>query len=160
LAFRYDPDVYYLSYGKLTNQLILVNELLYFWATFFVKVSIALTLLRIIIDRAYRYFLYTLLLVGLVITVFAFFWALFFCTPASYFWDHVLGQAGDCKPAYSLRAIHYAQSSWVLIADILLGLIFPLLLLWSSLMERRMKILVWCLLAFGSVSVALLCQAI
>jgi hypothetical protein len=131
-------------------KLVLIGEILYLTATYLVKVSIAFTLFRIVTAKPHRYTIYTLLLIGAILTTITCFWAFFLCSPVNYFWDRFRGSAGSCKSIRTLMAVHFVQASWTLISDLTLGLVIPGLVLWDSLMERRTKILVWFLLGFGS----------
>ncbi|CEL00762.1 hypothetical protein ASPCAL00358 [Aspergillus calidoustus] len=132
--------------------LVLIGEILYLTATYLVKVSIAFTLFRIVTAKPHRYTIYTLLLIGAILTTITCFWAFFLCSPVNYFWDRFRGAVGSCKSIRTLMAVHFVQASWTLISDLTLGLVIPGLVLWDSLMERRTKILVWFLLGFGSLA--------
>ncbi|KAL2782407.1 hypothetical protein BJX66DRAFT_345861 [Aspergillus keveii] len=132
--------------------LVLIGEVLYLISTYLVKVSVAFTLFRIVTAKAHRYTIYTLLLIGAILTTIACFWAVFLCKPVNHFWDRFRGTAGSCKSIRTLMAVHLVQASWTLISDLTLGLVIPGLVLWDSLMERRTKILVWFLLGFGSLA--------
>jgi hypothetical protein len=89
------------------------------------------------------------------------------CDPVSYFWtqgkeftsspiagnETITGAHGSCKPLRASIAIAVVHAAWALIADIILGLVLPTIILWSSQMRIRVKLSVGVLLGLGSVYV-------
>ncbi|KAJ0416863.1 hypothetical protein BJY00DRAFT_316423 [Aspergillus carlsbadensis] len=161
---RYSSEV---SPGDYENGLktVFIGELLYFTTNLLVKLSFIFTLSRIVTIPSHRLTLYILAGSGFVVTIFTFFWAVFFCDPVRYFWTqkhdfapqedglgmhtHVLG---SCKPISALMAVVIVHAAWTLIADLTLGLVLPVLILWSSQMRTRVKVSVGVLLGVGSVA--------
>jgi hypothetical protein len=148
------------------NKTVFIGELLYFTTNLLVKLSIIFTLSRIVTTPAHRLTLYILAGSGFVVTIFTFFWAVFYCDPVRYFWtqrhDFALGEegpamgsdvSGSCKPISAVMAVVIVHASWTLIADLTLGLVLPVLILWSSQMRTRVKVSVGVLLGVGSVYV-------
>jgi hypothetical protein len=102
--------------------------------------------------------------------MFTFFWAVFYCDPVRYFWTQrhnfaptsnglngrdTRGEtvSGSCKPIKALMAVVIVHAVWTLVADVMLGLVLPVLILWSSQMRTRVKVSVGVLLGVGSVYV-------
>ncbi|KAL2797426.1 hypothetical protein BJX66DRAFT_335047 [Aspergillus keveii] len=135
-------------------KLILLGELFYFLTTYLAKLSFIFTLCRIMISKVHSYTLYLLTLTGAVISIFAWFWVLFFCKPIQYFWEQVSDSNGEgsCKSISSQGIILTIHAAWVLVADITLGLVLPVLLLWNSKMHHKMRASVYFLLGVGSVA--------
>ncbi|OJJ07742.1 hypothetical protein ASPVEDRAFT_155526 [Aspergillus versicolor CBS 583.65] len=132
----------------------LAAQLLYFPATYIIKLSFALTLSRVVPSRGYVYSLYLLGGIGLVCTIFACFWIVFFCTPTPFAWDEITYLTSDygCKGISSYIALSLSHATWVLIADVTLGCVIPVLLLRGALMSRMTKFTVYILLGAGSVA--------
>ncbi|CEL11018.1 hypothetical protein ASPCAL14125 [Aspergillus calidoustus] len=135
-------------------KVILVGELFYFLTTYLAKLSFIFTLFRIVISKAHSYTLYLLTISGAAISIFAWFWVLFFCKPVQYFWEQVVDieGGGSCKSVSSQGIVITIHAAWVLIADMTLGLGLPILLLWNSKMHRKMRASVYFLLGISSVA--------
>jgi hypothetical protein len=136
------------------HQIVFVGELLCFVATYLIKLSFVFTLLRIVVYRAHRVVLFTLLAAGLTVTLVGWFWALFFCQPVRYFWAQAGPDPSDgsCKSIASLMSVLLAHAAWTLVADVILGVVIPTALLWESSMQWKLKASVYVLLGLGSVS--------
>ncbi|KAL2830998.1 hypothetical protein BJY01DRAFT_254417 [Aspergillus pseudoustus] len=139
-------------------KIIIIGELFYIMTTYLAKLSFTFTLHNIVMERPHMYILYLLIAMGTVISVFAWFWILFFCNPVQFFWEQVAASSerpihGSCKSNASLAAVFAVHASWVLLTDITLGLILPVLILWNIQMHRKMKASVYLLLGIGLVSI-------
>ncbi|KAL3457546.1 hypothetical protein BJX64DRAFT_293036 [Aspergillus heterothallicus] len=130
-----------------------LGELFYFISTYLAKLSFVFTLFRIVSERTHAQILYLLMISGGIITVVAWFWFIFLCTPVQYFWEQVGGPdiPGSCKPLSSLWVLLIIHPAWVLLADITLGLVIPVLILWNLNMRRKVKASVYILLGVGFV---------
>lgn len=131
-------------------------QLIYIPATFLIKLSFVFTLLRFVVGRrGYHYALYALIASGIVISLFTWFWMLFFCHPISYLWRFLLGPEaageGSCKSVLSAKVAMLTQAAWALMTDLSLGLIIPTLLLWRLHIHTKVKASVLILLDVGSV---------
>ncbi|KAL6228815.1 hypothetical protein BDW75DRAFT_246300 [Aspergillus navahoensis] len=137
--------------GKRT---VLICQLLYFVSTYLIKLSFIFTLLRIVTERRYTYTLYVGIASGAVITILTWFWLLFFCNPISYFWRKQPSPdvQGHCKPLASLTILTIIHGSWILLADLTLGIVIPALLLSKLQMHPRSKLSVLGLLGLGSIA--------
>ncbi|KAL3454422.1 hypothetical protein BJX65DRAFT_260484 [Aspergillus insuetus] len=147
-------------------KMVFIGELLYFITTYLVKLSFIFTLFRIVTIYTHRITLYLLMASGFVVTVFTFFWAVFFCNPVRFFWtqakdlagtttNEAVGgkqEGGSCKPTTALMIVVIIHAAWTLIADLILGPVLPVIILWPSRMRMRVKVSVGVLLGLGSVA--------
>ncbi|KAL2841842.1 hypothetical protein BJY01DRAFT_249338 [Aspergillus pseudoustus] len=132
-------------------KVVMIGSLFYFLTTYLAKLSFIFTLFRIVTKRSHSCILHLFIITGAVITVFAWFWVLFFCEPVQFFWEQLAspGIAGSCKAVSSLGAVLTIHAVWVLLADLTLGLVLPVLILWNSQLPRKMKASVYLLLGIG-----------
>lgn len=134
------------------NQTLFLEELFYLVGTGIIKVSFALTLLRIVTSRVHIFVLHAMIAMVTIITVFHFFWTLLLCKPMSYTWDRaVYPERGSCENFTSLIIVVYTHSAVMLAADFTLGFIMPLLVLHPLQMRRNLKIIAYISLGIGSV---------
>jgi hypothetical protein len=125
--------------------------MLYIWASAIAKISIAVALLRLTVQKSHRIILWAI--IGIVIVIGLVFWLilLFDCIPVSYFWDRVDPTAtGTCLTTDILLAIAYLYSSLTIVCDFSLG-ILPVILVWNLQMNYRVKIAVGGILSLGAV---------
>ncbi|TQB72756.1 hypothetical protein MPDQ_006472 [Monascus purpureus] len=122
-------------------RVIFACLLLYYTGTYMMKLSFIFTLHRIVQNKKYyRYTLYLLIFTGLVITLVIMFWVLFFCRPVSYFWRQVADpDGGSCRAINKMTIASVVHACWILVADIMLGLVLPVLLLRQLQMNIRTK---------------------
>lgn len=127
--------------------------MLYPVATYMVKQSFMATLFRITRGRVYIVSLYVILGAGIVSTVFIFLWYLLACRPMRFYWEQTTDPnlQGSCRRVSDLTVVSLVHAGWNLIADLLLGLVIPALLLRSIQMQWRTKISALALLSLGSV---------
>ncbi|KAL2837829.1 hypothetical protein BJX68DRAFT_249494 [Aspergillus pseudodeflectus] len=167
VAISYTVGLLLYGVGKQTSEvdqesyvvglkIVFIGELLYFVATYLIKMSFAFTLLVCLLNQV---ILFSLLGSGLIVTLIAWFWALFFCRPVQYFWEQAGPQQagpdpvqGSCKNISSLMGVLLAHAAWTLVADVTLGMVLPITLLWGSPMHWKLKISVYALLGLGSIA--------
>ena len=102
------------------------------------------------IKKWYRYILYILIITGAGLTLFVIFGLAFFCHPANFFWDMYDGtEHGECRPIHQLSIGSIVYSCWVLIADSVLGLVLPIVLLKDLQMDKRTKFSILCILGLS-----------
>lgn len=147
--------------GNNGYQDFFICELLYVTATCLIKISFCLTLLRISNVKGQVYSVYAVLTIVVVFSLFYFFFILSTCQPVSHFWLQFLGQVGKCRSTKSIVYATYAHGVVMSGADLVLAII-PCFLVWSLQMNRKAKITVASLLAFGSLYVPdlELCEAL
>lgn len=120
------------------------------------KLSFTWTLFRIIQTRIQHIVLYVLIVSGTSMLIAAVIQALLFCHPFPYAWQRVanITTEGSCHSFWTLKAMTIVHAAWVLVADIILGLVIPVMLLWGVQMPIRAKGSVYVLLGLGSMLAA------
>jgi hypothetical protein len=69
------------------------SRLFYALTTVFVRLSIAVFLIRICLKRAYKIIIYMAMVMVTAFSIFYFFLVLFQCSPVSFFWNGKLPQS-------------------------------------------------------------------
>lgn len=123
-------------------------ELFYAITTLFVRISIALFLLRICVKPIHKRIVYGTVAMVTVFTIFYFFLVLFQCWPVSYFWGQYEGMKGTCIDPATVPNASIAHSAVSFAADWVLGLL-PVALIWDLKMNTRTKVSVGVLMSLG-----------
>jgi hypothetical protein len=123
-------------------------ELFYTITTVFIRLSIAVFLLRICIKPIHRWIIYGTLTMVICFSIFYFFLVLFQCTPVNFFWGQYEGVKGHCINPAAVPDASISHSAVSFTADWILGLL-PVALLWDLKMNTRTKISVAGLLSLG-----------
>ena len=147
----------------------LVNAaLIYSIATGLIKISFALTLLRVVQDRAHMLILRITIAVATIVMLYFFLFTACSCSPVSYAWNSfrdpywvmvlqgknpgTLKPLGHCLPlGYTVRS-NYAISAFLIAIDVVLALVMPVLLLRQLHLKLSLKIGTGLLLAFGALA--------
>ncbi|EPS31207.1 hypothetical protein POX_h09506 [Penicillium oxalicum] len=127
-------------------------EVFYTWSSALAKLSIAVALLRLTIDRVHRTIIF--LVMGVTIAVSLMFWIalLLNCRPVSYFWDSANPtKTGTCMSLHELAMIVYVYSSFTIVCDLTLS-ILPIFLVWKLQMSPRTKVAVVVILSMGGIA--------
>lgn len=114
----------------------------------FIRLSIAVFLLRICVKPFHKNIVYGTLSMVVVFSTFYFFLVLFQCTPYSYFWGQYAGQKGSCIDPAAVPDASIAHSAVSFTADWILGLL-PITLIYDLKMNLRSKVSVAVLLGLG-----------
>ena len=157
--------------------------ILYIFGICMIKVSFAITLLRIMVERRQIIIVKILIaaIVGMTISFFVV--TILTCTPISYFWTRAtdpyaiaqflgvpdpgvdgLVPKGSCRPplTYGMPAM-YSQVCLTIAVDFALGLVLPFLMLRNLRMRGSLKVTAFTLLALGAIpsiaSIIRLCYA-
>ena len=159
-----------LSVLELGMRDLIIDLLLYSLGSGCIKVSFALTLLRILRHRGHRWIVVGTLVVVVGMTIYYFFFSLFRCRPIHYSWTMIqdpyfieeffgndaaamgFKPKGHCTPLHVMKASTYAHSAMMVAADVTLGIVVPVLLLKDMHMRRGLKITAGVLLGLGSVA--------
>lgn len=104
-----------------------------------VKVSVGLTLLRLIVSKVQRWILKVVMALSVLTGMIFFFVAIFQCSPVSYFWDR--SQDGSCINTEVLIALTYTYSTINGICDFTFGLL-PIALIYDLQMTLKTKLMV------------------
>ncbi|KAK0737964.1 hypothetical protein B0T18DRAFT_303265, partial [Schizothecium vesticola] len=128
-----------------------------------IKISVALSLLRIPVNRAWTVFLWTVTATQVAYfignTVYAFLYAFLACVPLHGIWDLTVTDAHCLGPA-SPRIVSNVESAVNITTDFLLSLA-PMVLLWGLRRPLRERILVCGLMGIGLfASVACIVKAV
>ncbi|KAB2569414.1 hypothetical protein DBV05_g11920 [Lasiodiplodia theobromae] len=120
----------------------------YCCGVFFLKLSIALTLMRITAGRpAYIWTIRVTILVFTATIFMVFFYVLVQCKPIEYSWDKSI-PGGHCKDKRILTGLSFGISAGNIVTDWTCALL-PIPLLWNLEMHRNSKIAAGVLLSFG-----------
>ncbi|CZR50852.1 related to integral membrane protein [Phialocephala subalpina] len=123
-------------------------ELFYTLTTVFIRLSIAVFLLRICVKPIHKNIVYGTLTMVILFSIFYFFLVLFQCTPYSYFWEQYLGKKGSCINPAAVPDASIAHSVVSFTADWILGLL-PIALIYDLKMNVRTKVSVAVLMGLG-----------
>lgn len=118
------------------------------------RISIALTLLRIAVGRAYSWVLYATMGLSTVAGTVFFFFTVFQCSPVSSYWNQPEDK-GACLDIDLLLGIVYAYSGVAILCDFTIGLL-PVFLIRDLQLSRRTKISLMTVLGIGCMYVQFL----
>ena len=113
----------------------------------FIKMSIAIFLLRLAVQKRYRYTLWISLFVVLIWSVVLFFWNMFQCSPVQAQWDFTIPNQKCVDPQAIVNAA-YALSVMTILSDWLYA-ILPIPMIWSVKMTTQQKLTVSVVLGMG-----------
>lgn len=137
-----------------------VPKALYFWwlcelfytiTTVFIRLSIAVFLLRIAVKPLHRGIIFGTLGAVVAFSIFYLFLVIFQCHPVSFFWLQYAGEKGSCINPAAVPDASIAHSAVSFTADWILGLL-PIFLIYHLQMNFRTKASV-----AGVLSLGLLC---
>lgn len=114
-----------------------------------VKLSIALMLLRFIMEESHKLIVYAIVGILELYSVAFFFIFIFQCTPPSLFWNRVEGQTGGCMNPNTVILCVYFYSAITCICDWTMALL-PWILVRNLQMNKRTKFMVAFVLGLGS----------
>ncbi|KAK8181707.1 uncharacterized protein BKA78DRAFT_362552 [Phyllosticta capitalensis] len=124
-------------------------EMSYIWLTGFIKLSISSTLLRLVVQRRYVYFLYCTMAANIIVTITSFFLFLLHCRPVSYAWEQVLPhKEGKCFSWTALVVIGYSVCAATIALDVLYASL-PWVMFWNLNMPRKTKGALMFILSLG-----------
>lgn len=134
--------------GRMLNFAV---QSVFVWAVTFVKVSVALFLLRIAPSRPYRLFLYGMMAFLWMYTAIICAATLTQCRPLNNAW-RVDFEEEKCLIPASLRGLDYSNNCLCLVTDIVLALL-PIPMLWHVQLRRKVKAVIIAILSLGVLSV-------
>ncbi|KAE8452235.1 hypothetical protein EG329_001702 [Mollisiaceae sp. DMI_Dod_QoI] len=123
-------------------------ELFYTVTTVFIRLSIAVFLLRICVKPIHKRIVYGTLAMVIAFSIFYFFLVMFQCSPYNYFWDQYKGAKGSCINPAAVPDASIAHSVVSFTADWILGLL-PIALIYDLKMNFRTKVSVAVLMGLG-----------
>jgi len=113
----------------------------------FIKLSYAIFLLRLTVQRRYTYTLRASMFVVAIWSTVLFFWDIFQCKPVQAQWDYTIpGQV--CVTSEQIVAAAYSFSVMTIVTDWLYALL-PIIMIWNVKMTKQAKAVVVLLLGLG-----------
>ncbi|KAH7304594.1 hypothetical protein B0I35DRAFT_338764, partial [Stachybotrys elegans] len=131
-----------------TRKYFFLFQDIYVWANIPVKVSICLSIHRVV--KHYTWISWTLYVIIFIIvssSVVTNIWLLTFCRPVAFMWDSSI-PGGTCRSAESMLAIANAWSYINIVIDWVVALL-PVFLLWKMNMPWKQKVTVSGVLSLG-----------
>ena len=113
----------------------------------FVKLSIGIFLLRIAMQKRYKYIIWASLVVITLWSLALFFWDVFQCNPVEKQWDYTIA-TGHCVSVSEVVTAAYALSVMTIITDWLFALL-PIPMVWNVKMTKQAKATVIAILGLG-----------
>lgn len=113
----------------------------------FIKLSIAIFLLRLAVARRYRWTLWGSMTIIAIWSAVLFFWDLFQCTPVQAQWDYRIPNS-RCVTSDQVVSAAYALSVMTIVTDWLYALL-PIPMVWNVEMSKQAKATVVVLLGLG-----------
>ncbi|KAL2842125.1 hypothetical protein BJX68DRAFT_270843 [Aspergillus pseudodeflectus] len=139
---------------EVTHRNLFICDLLYTFGTYTIKLSFTVMLLRLVQTRRQFWVLAVTIISGAILTVASIIHDLLFCRPIEYQWTRFghPDAKGHCDAFWTRAVITLIHGAWVMLADITLGIIVPLMLLWNIRMHPRTKLSIRLLLGLGSLA--------
>ncbi|KAJ5314717.1 Vacuolar protein sorting-associated VPS28 N-terminal [Penicillium atrosanguineum] len=129
-----------------------LSQMFYVWSSAVAKVSIAVALLRLTVNRVHRIILWSTITLTIIIGLIFWLVLLLDCHPISYFWKQANDRStGSCLSVDILLDIAYLYSALTVVCDFTLG-ILPIFLVWHLQMNRRTKVAVGGILSLGAIA--------
>ncbi len=113
----------------------------------FIKLSIAVFLLRLAVQRRYKYTLWGSMFVIAIWSTVSFFWDLFQCSPVQAQWDYTI-EGLKCATEDQVVSGAYAISVMTILTDFLYALL-PIPMIWNAKMSSQAKATVIAVLSLG-----------
>ncbi|KAI0152745.1 hypothetical protein GGR57DRAFT_170437 [Xylariaceae sp. FL1272] len=118
----------------------------------FLKISVALALLRLVTGKVYTWVLRATIAFVSIYTLFAILTLILYCRPIDGFWDHDLG--AECYSIQLFVQFGLANSALSIFTDILLASL-PIPVIWKLQIPRKTRIYLILVLALGWAAVAI-----
>ncbi|KAE8363918.1 hypothetical protein BDV27DRAFT_145697 [Aspergillus caelatus] len=129
-----------------------LGELIYIITVTVGRLSIAITLLRLTIERIHTWILYAVMVLSTAVGIVFLFVSIFQCQPVSYYWN-LLWMEGHCLAMDARLGIVYMYSGVVATCDFTMG-ILPVFLIWRLQMDLRTKVAVAGILGIACIASA------
>lgn len=129
------------------SQYLTIGELAYIADSGFVKISVALLLLRVSVKAVYRYIILCSIFIVAVVTVAIFLAVALQCRPLSLAWDPT-SATGTCMAPIQVTRLGYVLSAVDIYSDCLYALL-PIPMLWNVQMTTKAKMSICLVLGVG-----------
>ncbi|RYP56040.1 hypothetical protein DL771_012181 [Monosporascus sp. 5C6A] len=116
-----------------------------------IKLSVAISLLRIAVERRYRYTLYISMVIVSIMSFPLFLWNIFQCKPVEAQWDYTIldhHPEAHCVSADAIVSAAYVLSAQNIVSDWLYALL-PIAMIWKVTMTTKAKLYVSLVLGLG-----------
>ncbi|KAB8076245.1 hypothetical protein BDV29DRAFT_154873 [Aspergillus leporis] len=117
-----------------------LGQIMYILTVSVGRPAIAITLLRLTVDRIYAWVLYAVMALSTTVGIVFFSFTVSQCRPISHYWNHS-PLDGHCVDMSKLLGIIYMYSGVAAACDFTMGLL-PIFLIWNLQMDRRTKVAV------------------
>jgi hypothetical protein len=134
-----------------TEQFWWLGQIMYILTVSVGRPAIAITLLRLTVDRIYAWVLYAVMALSTTVGIVFFSFTVSQCRPISHYWNHS-PLDGHCVDMSKLLGIIYMYSGVAAACDFTMGLL-PIFLIWNLQMDRRTKVAVAGTLGMACMSV-------
>lgn len=128
-------------------QWTLVAEVFYLTTIIFLKLSLGLFFLRVLLKRWQRNIVYVAMVSSVLINTFHCFFVVFSCGNPKLYLEHTVLK--QCVPKKIELGLAYEQAAVTTITDFVFALL-PISLLWNAAMDRRSKLSVGLILSLGA----------
>ncbi|KAF2180004.1 hypothetical protein K469DRAFT_593422 [Zopfia rhizophila CBS 207.26] len=145
------PEHNTLADGQAALRLATLSQPLWAWTIFFIKLSVATTILRVQKEPHWRIFLYFMIAVQLITLVYNTITQLIQCIPLSAIWDLTIRKRARCWTKKTRRISVMCVASINIMSDIVFSLI-PISFLTKIHRPLREKIIIGILMALGLVA--------
>ncbi|KAI5370002.1 hypothetical protein Slin15195_G008800 [Septoria linicola] len=129
-----------------------ICEPLYVLSNMAIKASIALQLLRLLVDVTQRTILLAVLVVTELYSLSFFFIFLFQCIPSSYFWTRFTGAEGTCLATSIVTSATYVYSAITCVGDWVYSILPFIIVCNLEQLAKREKVMVGVILAMSAVA--------
>ncbi|KNG84893.1 integral membrane protein [Aspergillus nomiae NRRL 13137] len=129
-----------------------LGQIIYIITVTIARLSIAITLLRLTVERIHKWILYGVMALSTAVGIVFLFLSIFQCQPVSYYWNR-LWMEGHCLDMNSLLGVVYMYSAVAAACDFTMGLL-PVSLIWRLQMDNRTKLAVAGILGIGCIASA------
>jgi hypothetical protein len=129
-------------------KLWFLGELYYTITTCFVRLAIAVFLVRLSTKQIHKWVIYVAIGANVLLSLTFFFLILFQCNPVGYFWKQYTGTKGKCVGPDVIPSASIAHSVISFCVDWALGFL-PFAILYELEMKTRTKVSVGLLLSMG-----------
>ncbi|OGM46624.1 integral membrane protein [Aspergillus bombycis] len=129
-----------------------LGQIIYIITVTIGRLSIAITLLRLTVERIHQWILYAVMALSTAVGIVFLFFAIFQCQPVSYYWNR-LSMEGHCLDMNSLLGVVYMYSGVAAACDFTMGLL-PVSLIWRLQMDNRTKLAVAGILGIACIASA------
>ena len=113
----------------------------------FIKLSIAVFLLRLAVQKRYKYTLWLSMVIVTIWSSVIFFWDIFQCSPVQAQWDYTIPNL-QCVSSEAVVSAAYSISVMTILSDWLYALL-PVPMVWNVKMSKQAKATVIVILGLG-----------